>query len=116
MAAWGFEYRTALVWVKDQIGMGYHVRQRHELLRIGKRGELPVPAPADRPDSVIAAPRGRHSEKPEIVYALIERMYPHLARVELFARRRRPDWQRGATRSQPHDGPPRLCAGPRAIA
>jgi MT-A70 len=38
MNAWGFTYRTCMVWVKDKIGMGYYARQRHELLLIGKRG------------------------------------------------------------------------------
>lgn len=92
MAAWGFAYRTNMVWVKDRIGMGYYVRGQHELLLIGKRGELPVPAPSDRPSSLIQAPRSEHSAKPEIVYDLIERMYPGLAKVELFARQQRPGW------------------------
>lgn len=92
MAAWGFGYRTNMVWVKDRIGMGYYVRGQHELLLIGKRGELPVPAPSDRPASVIQAPRTEHSAKPEVVYDLIEQMYPGLAKVELFARQQRPGW------------------------
>lgn len=92
MQAWGFGYRTNMVWVKDRIGMGYYVRGQHELLLIGKRGELPVPAPSDRPASVIQAPRTEHSAKPELVYDLIERMYPGLAKVELFARQARPGW------------------------
>jgi N6-adenosine-specific RNA methylase IME4 len=37
---WGFEYRTNMAWIKDSIGMGYHVREQHELLLLGKRGEL----------------------------------------------------------------------------
>jgi N6-adenosine-specific RNA methylase IME4 len=89
---WGFEYRTSMVWVKDKIGMGYYARQRHEHLLIAKRGELPVPEPANRPDSVIEAPRLDHSAKPDRVYELIEQMYPGLAYVELFARRTRPGW------------------------
>lgn len=92
MDAWGFAYRTNMVWVKDRIGMGYYARGQHELLLIGKRGELPVPAPSDRPASVIQAPRTEHSAKPEIVYDLIERMYPGLAKVELFQREPRDGW------------------------
>lgn len=92
MAAWGFQYRTCMVWVKGSIGMGYYARQRHELLLIGRRGSLRVPDAEDRPDSVIEAPRGKHSEKPEVVYELIERMYPFHKRVELFARRSRDGW------------------------
>jgi N6-adenosine-specific RNA methylase IME4 len=32
--AWGFTYRTGLVWTKDKIGMGYYVRNQHEHLLI----------------------------------------------------------------------------------
>jgi N6-adenosine-specific RNA methylase IME4 len=90
--AWGFEYRTGMVWVKDKPGMGYYVRQQHELLLIAKRGELPAPLPADRPSSVITAPRGKHSAKPDEVYQAIERMYPDLPKLELFARKARAGW------------------------
>jgi N6-adenosine-specific RNA methylase IME4 len=92
MDAWGFTYRTCAVWVKDKIGMGYYFRQQHELLLVGKRGTLPVPDPEDRPSSVLAAPRAEHSAKPESVYALLERMYPTIERVELFAREPRNGW------------------------
>ncbi|HEX6968281.1 MAG TPA: MT-A70 family methyltransferase [Micromonosporaceae bacterium] len=92
MQAWGFEYRTNMVWVKDRIGMGYYARQQHELLLIGKRGNLPVPDPEDRPSSVITASRGEHSAKPDQVYDLIERMYPLRERCELFQRRPRDGW------------------------
>jgi N6-adenosine-specific RNA methylase IME4 len=87
--AWGFEYRTGIVWVKQSIGMGNYVRQRCEQLLIARRGELPTPAPARRPDSVIEAPRREHSQKPDEAYELIERMYPGLP-IELFARQTRP--------------------------
>lgn len=92
IAAWGFEYRTCMVWVKDQIGMGYYARQQHELLLIGRRGSFPPPEPSDRPSSVIEAPRGKHSEKPQVVYELLERMYPNSSRCEMFARAKRPGW------------------------
>lgn len=92
LAAWGFQYVTCMVWVKDRIGMGYYARQQHELLLIGKRGALPVPDPEDRPSSVISAPRGEHSAKPGVVYELIERMYPLHDKCELFQRRPRPGW------------------------
>lgn len=90
--AWGFTYVTSMVWVKDRIGMGYYARSRHELLLIAKRGALPVPDPEDRPDSVIEAPLGKHSEKPDAVYEIIEHMYPLHRKVELFARRARDGW------------------------
>lgn len=90
--AWGFTYRTCMVWVKNKDGMGYYARQRHELLLIAARGSLPVPLEKDRPSSVVVAPRGKHSAKPIVFYDLIERMYPDFHRVELFARATRHGW------------------------
>jgi len=90
--AWGFTYRTSMAWVKDKIGMGYFARQRHELLLIAARGALPVPLPANRPDSVIEQPIGAHSAKPAIFAELIEQMYPEHKRIELFCRAPRPGW------------------------
>jgi len=43
-------------------------------------------------DDLIHAPRREHSRKPDEAYELIERMYPELPRIELFARARRPGW------------------------
>ena len=89
---WGFEYRTCMVWVKDKIGMGYYARQRHELLLIAKKGNMPMALPENRPDSVIEAPRTDHSSKPEIVYSIIEKMYPEYNKIELFSRLNRVGW------------------------
>lgn len=91
--AWGFNYRTSMVWVKDRIAMGYYARQQHELLLIAKRGEVPTPAPDARPPSVLYGAVTEHSRKPEQVYELIEGMYPKLPKVELFARAPRPGWK-----------------------
>ncbi len=102
MAAWGFRYRTSWVWVKDKIGPGYWARQRHELVLIGTRGEMPAPPPADRPDSVITAPRTDvHSEKPVQAAERIERMFPLLPKIELFARDARDGWMRWGNQA-PH--------------
>jgi len=90
--AWGFTYRTCMVWVKASIGMGYYARGRHELLLIAKRGNASPPEPSVRPDSVIEAPRGKHSEKPEKAQELIEAMYPEARRLEMFSRRKRDGW------------------------
>ena len=91
--SWGFEYRTCMVWVKPSIGPGHWVRNRHELLLIGVKGNIPTPKGEDKPDSVIEAPRQEHSKKPEIVYDIIEKMYPELDKVELFCRQPRQGWK-----------------------
>jgi hypothetical protein len=46
--------------------------------------------------SVIVAPKGEHSAKPELVYEIIERMYPG-PYIELFARKRRANWESRGT-------------------
>jgi N6-adenosine-specific RNA methylase IME4 len=58
-----------------------------------------LPEPKDKVGSVIAAPRGKHSEKPQKLFDAIERMYPQFFRkdgeplaVELFARSARKGW------------------------
>lgn len=85
MEAWGFEYRTGAVWVKEKIGMGYYFREQHELLLVGKKGDIGVPLPENRHSSVIMAPRLEHSAKPEKVYDLIETMYPRERYLDVFA-------------------------------
>ena len=45
MDAWGFNYVSQFVWVKDKAGTGYWNRNRHELLLVGTRGSVPAPAP-----------------------------------------------------------------------
>ncbi len=86
MTAWGFTYRASLCWVKPSIGPGNWARQRHELVLVGTRGGIGTPEPENRPDSVIEATRGRHSQKPDELYVRIERAYPQASKCELFAR------------------------------
>ena len=90
--AWGFEYKTGMVWIKDKIGMGYYVRGKHELLLIATKGKPELPLPKNRPESVIEAPRTNHSEKPKIIYDIIEKMYPNKRYLELFARSQHDGW------------------------
>jgi N6-adenosine-specific RNA methylase IME4 len=108
MAAWGFQYQTSVLWVKNFIGLGYWIRTRHEFLLIGSRGNMPHPAVSARPDSVIEAPRREHSRKPDEAYELIERMYPELPKMELFARHARAGWMAwgNEVETAPDDGIP----------
>jgi N6-adenosine-specific RNA methylase IME4 len=48
------------------------------------------PSEGTRPASIITASRREHSRKPDEAYELIERMYPELPKIELFARNARP--------------------------
>ncbi len=90
--SWGFEYKTQAVWVKDKMGMGYYFRQQHELLLVATKGNLPTCGSSGRVSSVIHSPRGVHSSKPDIVYEIIEQMYPDYRKVELFARQKTEGW------------------------
>jgi N6-adenosine-specific RNA methylase IME4 len=86
MEAWGFDYKSHYVWAKDKIGTGYWNRNKHELLLIGTRGNVPAPAPGSQWDSLIEAPVGKHSEKPEIFLGMIEQYFPNLPKIELNRR------------------------------
>jgi N6-adenosine-specific RNA methylase IME4 len=106
ISAWGFTYKTNLVWVKPSIGLGNWARNRHELLLFATRGQIDLPDPEQKPDSVIEADRGRHSQKPEQAYQLIETAYPHLSKLELFARGSpRPGWQTWGNQADPPEQP-----------
>ena len=94
MAAWGFAYKSHMIWAKDRIGTGYWFRNQHELLLVGTRGKVPAPAMGEQFPSVIEAPVGAHSAKPEKFYEVIEAYFPTLPKIELNARQAREGWVR----------------------
>jgi N6-adenosine-specific RNA methylase IME4 len=92
MDAWGFDYKTQLIWVKDRIGTGYWFRNQHEILLVGTHGNVPAPSPGTQWASVLEAPVEAHSQKPDAIYQLIERYFPSLPKIELNARQCREGW------------------------
>jgi len=92
MRAWGFEYKSQVVWIKDRIGTGYWARNRHEPLLIGTRGRFPCPKPVLFPDSVIFGQQREHSRKPDQVIETLDARFPHMRKLELFARQKRRGW------------------------
>jgi N6-adenosine-specific RNA methylase IME4 len=92
MAHYGFTYRSHCAWVKDRVGTGYWFRNAHELLLVGVKGDVPAPAPGTQFPSVIEASVGKHSEKPEAFAAMIESLFPNIAKLEMFARAPRAGW------------------------
>jgi N6-adenosine-specific RNA methylase IME4 len=92
LTAWGFSLQTHCVWVKDRIGTGYWFRNKHELLLLATRGQVPAPAPGEQFPSVIEADVGAHSAKPDVFAQMIETMFPNLPRLEMFGRKRREGW------------------------
>lgn len=90
MEAWGFEFKSCLIWVKSQMGMGNYWRQSHEYLLLGVRGDATRFRVRDEM-SWVEAPRRKHSAKPEIFREKIERV-SHGPYVELFSRQAVPGW------------------------
>ena len=90
---WGFEFKTMLTWVKPGSGgLGWYFRGQTEHVIFGTRGgpKAAIP-PAIRQANVIQAKRGRHSEKPQEFFDLVERVSPG-PYLELFARTQQPGW------------------------
>ena len=100
MKSWGFTYKTHMVWVKDKIGTGYYARNQHEDLLIGEKGDMPVSKEENRFSSVFHSERtNEHSKKPELVYELIEQMYPNRKYLELFSRRNKKEKEERSKKS-----------------
>lgn len=98
MEAWGFEYKTNLVWHKirkdggpDGRGVGFYFRNTTELVLFGVRGSLRTLAPGRRQVNIIKSMKREHSRKPDELYHIIEACSPG-PYLELFARGRRKDW------------------------
>lgn len=104
--AWGFEYKTNMVWVKRHLqkpGSGFYVRGRHELLFIctkgshtpDQKGKEPIGSFVETEDQgtlIVEADVLEHSRKPVKFYEVIEAMFPEAQRLELFARGMREGW------------------------
>jgi N6-adenosine-specific RNA methylase IME4 len=82
--AWGFTYKSMIIWVKPSMGIGNYWRVSHELLLLGVRGKCPFLNHSQL--SWHQAERVGHSVKPEVFRKKIEQVSPG-PRLELFARR-----------------------------
>lgn len=90
--AWGFTYVTSFVWDKVKHNFGHYNSVRHEFLLIATRGSC-TPDADKLFDSVQTIERSaRHSEKPEEFRKIIETLYTHGAKLELFARAKHKGW------------------------
>ena len=89
--AWGFQYKTGLIWDKVKHNYGFYFSMRHELLLVGGRGRS-TPDIHKLHDSVIDIERSdRHSEKPHYFRQLIDQLYINGKRIELFHRGEKTD-------------------------
>lgn len=99
MKAWGFSYKSNLVWYKtrkdggpDGRGVGFYFRNVTELVLFGVRGKnARTLQPGRTQVNVLAKQKREHSRKPDEMYDLIEACSPG-PRLELFARGSRPGW------------------------
>lgn len=99
LQAWGFAYKTNIVWHKrrkdggsDGRGVGFYFRNVTELILFGVRGKnARTLAPGRRQVNYLGTRKREHSRKPDEQYEIIESCSagPYL---ELFARGRRPGW------------------------
>jgi N6-adenosine-specific RNA methylase IME4 len=98
MKAWGFTYKTNIVWYKvrkdggpDGRGVGFYFRNVTELLLFGAKGKLRTLKPGRTQTNVIITRKQEHSWKPEEQYPIIEACSPGPF-LELFARQKRHGW------------------------
>ncbi len=94
MQAWGFQYKTNIVWYKtrkdggpDGRGVGFYFRNVTELLLFGVRGSLRTLQPGRRQVNIIPARKREHSRKPDEVYDIVRACTPG-PYLEIFARQR----------------------------
>lgn len=92
MKAWGFEYKSSLIWDKLVYGMGYWFRGQHEFLLVGVKGKFSPPPQPLRIRSVFQEKRTKHSKKPAKIRELIQAWFPDCSRLELFAREKVEGW------------------------
>jgi N6-adenosine-specific RNA methylase IME4 len=99
MKAWGFEYKSNLIWHKirkdggpDGRGVGFYFRNVTEIILFGIRGTNARTLPPGRSQvNFLATQKREHSRKPDEQYALIESCSPGPF-LELFARGERENW------------------------
>lgn len=98
MKAWGFTYKSNLVWFKvrkdggpDGRGVGFYFRNVTELVLFGVRGSMRTLKPGRTQVNLLATRKREHSRKPDEIYDIIEACSPG-PYLELFARFRRSGW------------------------
>jgi N6-adenosine-specific RNA methylase IME4 len=98
MKAWGFTYKSNIVWFKirkdagpDGRGVGFYFRNVTELVLFGVRGSMRTLKPGRTQVNMLATRKREHSRKPDEIYDIIESCSPG-PYLELFARFRRNGW------------------------
>ena len=99
MEAWGFTYKSNLVWYKvrkdggpDGRGVGFYFRNVTEMILFGVRGSMRTLQPGRTQVNVLSTRKREHSRKPDEIYDVIESCSPG-PYLEVFARFKRPGWK-----------------------
>lgn len=92
MSAWGFDYRSSLIWDKKDMGLGYWFRIQHEFLLVGVKGKMSPPPQNMRIRSILSEKLREHSRKPDIIRSLISKWYPNHSKIEMFSRNKFEGW------------------------
>lgn len=91
----GYKLHARMIWDKvTGIPAAFTVRYGHEYLLYMYKGKLTPVAKEERGKihTVFREKVTKHSKKPEIAYEIIERLYPNLRKLEMYARNTRPGW------------------------
>lgn len=99
LKAWGFEYKTNIIWHKirkdggpDGRGVGFYFRNVTEMILFGVRGKnARTLQPGRSQVNIIRSQKQEHSRKPDELYDIIEQCSPG-PYLEMFARGVRPGW------------------------
>lgn len=98
LRAWGYTYKTNIVWFKvrkdggpDGRGVGFYFRNVTELVLFGVKGRLRTLAPGRSQVNIVITRKEEHSKKPDGLYQIITECSPG-PYLELFARQRVPGW------------------------
>lgn len=109
MRAWGFTYKTNLIWHKvrkdsepDGRGVGFYFRNTTEIVLFGVRGAMRTLQPGRTQVNILKSMKQEHSRKPDRFYDLIEACSPG-PYLELFARGARPGWKAWGNQAESYE-------------
>lgn len=91
----GYKLHARMIWDKvTGIPAAFTVRYGHEYLLYMYKGKLTPVAKDERGKihTVFREHVTKHSKKPDIAYEIIERLYPDLKKLEMYARETRDGW------------------------
>lgn len=109
LKAWGFKYKTNIIWHKirkdggpDGRGVGFYFRNTTEVVLFGVKGGMRTLDPGRSQVNIIKSRKREHSRKPDELYEVIEECSPG-PYLELFARGGRDNWDVWGNQSEDYE-------------